>query len=48
MEDFRSELLGLTEHCVRAGVAGLTPSDVVGVKPEQADLDAVLRDLELV
>jgi non-ribosomal peptide synthase protein (TIGR01720 family) len=47
MGDFQRELEALIDHCTSQGVAGMTPSDVVGGGAEQEDIDAVLRDLEL-
>jgi non-ribosomal peptide synthase protein (TIGR01720 family) len=47
MADYERELRALVAHAAGRGVVGLTPSDVVGGRVEQADLDAVLGDLDL-
>ncbi|MET0413527.1 MAG: condensation domain-containing protein, partial [Polyangiaceae bacterium] len=47
MADYERELRALIAHAAGRGVVGLTPSDVVGGQVEQADIDAVLGDLDL-
>jgi len=45
MNAVRDELLQLIAHCCTTSAAGMTPSDVIGARPEQAELDAVLESL---